>query len=770
MADDIPEPLISIPEGEDKPAETRLANGASARAIVRRAVENDTEDAKRRAYVDRLVAGFPPYSDARRKAMNLTWTANVNFMGGKALMDSSSVPYYQIFKGVQCYVEVRSNHQKDHPDYEVRNGRIGTHFHNLCSRWKQFDFNIQNASYHMRKHGIGACFFERQNDWRFRSITSGMVLVPQGSVSCIDKQLPWIAVRVRYTVCELWNFIRNTESAAALGFDVEAVKLAIKRAGQGLLGDNRDDWYNASWETYERRLTNDDVAFSEESDKVSCAHLLVQEFNGKVSHVIVTESEVLPDDQRAQNAKDSSFLFKHPQRYDDFDEALVVFFQNIGDGTWHSVRGLADDAAKLLEGENRLMCRGMDGAFIGSSLVVQPGSTANKDKLQLAQWGPVTILPAGATLPQTGLQGALDGPLVMLRVIKNQMAGNIGQFQPRSLSREDGKGEVPTKAQVDAEVTHGSTLNDGQMTLFYSYLDNLFEQMFKRAADPSTTDEEAKRFQRECAADGIPAKSLQDMEFVRANRASGYGSPQMRQMTDRQMIEMGLVPMLPEQGKQNFLDDAIGGIKGAEKVERYNPRERLPDRNDADAAMENSMIKNGDTPVMISGQNNVIHMQSHLEHAANTLLPLREAMAAGQVDEAMLQQGYQYVQIMGAHCEQHIALMANDQTRKGLADLFEDKLRNLVSFSGKLYQAIQQVRRQQEIAAEEQAQATALGALDEAKRDSIYADIENRKLKTAADVTAKTTKTVSNIRLQNIEAAAKLATQLRTSKSQQKAA
>lgn len=770
MTDDVPEPLLSIPEGKSKPVESRLKNGASARAILQRAIKDDEQAGRRRAIVDGWVGGNPPYNDAKRQAMGLGWTANVNFMGGKALMDSSAVPYYQIFNGVQCYVETRSKYQPENPDYEIRNGKIAKHFHNLCSRWKQFDFNIQAASYHMRKHGIGPCFFERQNDWRFRSIPSGMVLVPRGSPSCVDKRLKWIAVRVRYTVGELWDFIRDESTAERLGYDVEAVKTAIKRAGQGLLGTNRENWFSSPWETFQRRLQEDDVACSEQSEDIACAHLLVQEFDGKVSHVLVTESDVIPDDRRSEDKKDEAFLFKHVARYEEFDEAIVVFFQNIGEGTWHSVRGLADDAFKLGEAENRLLCRMLDGSFISSSLVIKPGSTANKDKLQLTQWGPVTLLPAGAELPQTGLQGALDGPILALRIIKNQAASNIGQFKPRSLSREDGRGEVPTKAQVDAEVTNDATLSQGQMTLFYQTLDNLFEQMFKRAADPRTTDEEAKRFQKECEDDDVPKKALQDMEFVRANRASGYGSPQMRQMTDRQMIELGLVPMLPEQGKQNFLEDAVGGIKGADKVTRYAPRERLPDMNEAMAALENGLIKGGDMPVMISGQNNVIHVQSHLDHTAETLTPLKEAMKAGQADQGALEQAYGYVQIMGAHIEEHLGQMKQDGTRKQIADLFELQLKNLVSFSGKLYQAIQSARREAELAAREEQQAVALGALDQARVDSEHTKMGLAREKTQTTLQNQTLKTITNIRLKNIEAAARLSREQRAAQAKQKEA
>lgn len=748
---DAPEELLGIPiEGNGTPPQTRLKNGASGRALLQKYITEDKDASDMRAVVDGQIGGNPPYNDKRRKLAGLNWTANLNMMGGKALMDSSAVPYYAIFNGVEHYAETRTLYQPNHPDHELWHGHMARRFHCMLRRWGDFDWNIQDASYHMRKHGIGPCFFEKEGDWRFRSIGSGKVLVPRHSPSRLAKRVKAVAIRIRYSVVELWEFIKDEESAKKLGWDVDAVKLAIKRAGQRMLGDNAQNWYNTSWETFQSALKNNDVSTSyTECDDVACAALLVQEFGGKVSHFVVTESEVVP--LEPMEKKDDSFLFKHVNRYDSYDQALVVFFQDIGDSTWHSVRGMGDLSHKHIEILNRTICRTIDGAFIESSLVLQPTTTRSADKAQLVQWGAITMLPAGLEIKQTKLAGFLEGPMAVIRMVRNDMAQNIGMFQQRSISRDDGRGEVATAEEVRAQVQKESTLSQGQMSLFYQTLDMLYTEMFRRAADPNTSDEEAQRFQRECKEDGVPAKALQEMEYVRANRASGYGSPQMRQLTDQQM--MPLVAMLPEDGKQHFLEDAVAGIKGADKVRRYVPREHVPKRDDADAAMENAMIAMGRAPVMISGQNHVIHLHSHLDDAANTLTPIREAMEAGRNDPAALQQAYAYLQLMGPHVEAHIGALRPDATRKQLAKYFEDQMENLVSFSGKLRRAIIQSQKEAQLAAEQESQATALSALDQARVDSIRRGADNEAFKTQKQAELRTYKTMSDIRLKQVQTA-----------------
>ncbi len=716
-------------------------------------IEEDRDRSAMRAAVDGQIGGNPPYNDAKRKAAGLGWTANINLMGGKALMDSSSVPYYAIFKGVEYYAETCTSYKPTDPEHDTWNQKIARRFHNMLERWKGFDWNIQHASYHMRKHGIGACFFERMGDWRFRSIASGCLLTPRSTPSCVDKRLKHPGIRVRYTVSELWDFIRDEEAATKKGWNVPAVKLAIKNAAQHLLGDQAFNWYTESWETFQRALKSNDLQTSYVSDDIPCGHLLVQEFSGKVSHVIVTESELIPTNNNAEPPKDIQFLYRHVDCYKDFNEALVVFFQDIGEGTWHTVRGLGDISHKHIELINRLMCRTFDGAFIEGSLVIKPGTTRNGDKLQLVQMGPVTMLPAGAEIQQTKVAGFIEAPLAVVRAVRNDLSSNVGMFQQRNISRDDGRGETVTAKEVEATVAKESTLTQGQMTLFYEYLDSLYEQVYVRAADPNTTDEEAKRFQDECEQDGVPKEALQKMEYVRANRSSGYGSPQMRQLTDEQMLKSGAVSAMPPEGQQNFWRHFTGGIKGADKVDLFFPREHIPKQDDADAAMENAMVAMGRMPVITSSQDDIIHMHSHLDDAANVLTPVKDAMEGGQNDPEQLQQAYAYLQIMGPHCQAHLGPMKANPVRKGQAKYFEDQLKNLVSFSGKLRRAIITAQNEARLAAEQEQQAVSLSALDQARVESERTKAAMDVEKTQSAIRNKSVKTVSDIRLKQLQTA-----------------
>lgn len=745
----VPSELLTLDEKTNKPATTRVKDGASGRGLVSQLIQEDSERGKFRAVVEGQVDGNQPFNAAKRKANGGT---NLNFMEAEALMDSSGSPYYAIFNGVENYAETRTALEPENPDREQWNRAIAQRFHNVLKRWDDFDYEMQQVSYHMRLHGISAAFWDNDGDWRFRNITTSQLLAPQKSASCVNKRIPYLAVRMSYRVHELYEKIRNEDGAKALGWNIEAVRNRIKFASKGLAGPG-GSWRTSPWELWQEQLKNNDLHASfTGSDFIQCAHLFVQELSGKVSHFIVTEEEAVDDQPIPRDGPKEDFLLKKPNHYDSYHQVMTVFFQNTGKGKWHAVRGLAGKAFKHISVSNILKNKIIDVTLAESSILLQSTTTKNKDALQLTQFGPIMVLPPNVELKQGKMSGYIEGPMMADRMLTNHLANNVGMFNQRTLSREDGRGEVPTATQINAQVDKESTLGQGQMTLFFLTLDKVYTETFRRLV--LSSDDEAKRFRKECEEDGVPTQALKDMEYIRANRSSGYGSPQQRQRTDEQM--MPYIPMLPEDGRQNFLEDAVGAIKGADKVRRYVPREHIPNQDDSIAALENQMIAGGRLPVVAAGQNHVIHLNSHFEDAKTVLEPVEAMMEAGENDPEALQQAFQYVQLMSEHGEVHLGQLRADGTRKDLAQMFADELSGLVSFSGKLRGAVIAARRAAVLAAEQERSATAMNALEEAQVNKVVTDTKLSALKTQSGIANSRAKTMNALRLSQIKTAEKI--------------
>lgn len=731
------------PEPE-KDVKTRLPEGRSAREIHKQLRLEDRKRSFRRALHKGMVDAARPFPE------DGSGQCNLNFQDGKAIMSQSSVPYYAIINGVRNYAEVKTTAQPDNPDRKLWDDKVSRRFHDLLSRWNGFDWNIQQASYWMRLHGVGPCYFDRPNDWRFRSIETGQMLAPAGSASCVDERLPILEIVVPYRAHELFEFIRDSEVAQKLGWKVPAVKRAIRYYVREQSWAKTNDGGIVMWEVIERMFNNNDLMPSLTGKFINCVHQLFKEWDGTISKTIITEDVVPPDE--GGRGDENGFLFQDIGCYEAYGDCVVVFFKEIGDGTWHSVKGYASDAFDTLVITNQLYCAMIDAARVDSTILLEFQTTAQRDKFDKFQIKRgITKLPVGAKVQQARMQGSMQGAQVVSQMLSTKLNNNIGNFQGRGMSREDGKGETVTATEVEARVAKEASLNQGEMTLFYGYLDHLYQTMFDRATDPSSTDEEARRFQRECEEDGVPAEAFLDCE-VRANRESGYGSPAMRELKLQQLRE--LAPSLPTEGQSNLLDMEISAIAGPDKVVLLNPRQHPPDLNDWSAAMENSAIEQGINPPLVSGQDDIIHLHSHLDAAAQKLTPIKQAMDAGQNDAAALQDAFQYTQIMAAHCQAHLQRVMADPTRKAEGRFFADNLQHIVSFSGKLRAAVVNVQKEAQLAAEQQQQATALGALDQAKLQSVQTHDQIAAMKAATSIRDKSAKVANDIRIQSIQAAA----------------
>ena len=732
--------------------ESRFADGAATRSTIQRTIIEDQQRGRMRALVKGLIDGNPPYSEAKRRANKLDWTANPNFLQGQSMMDSTAVPYYSIFNGVENYAECRTAFQPDNPQHEYWNERISLRNHQLWRRWTQFDWHIQQISYWMRLHGIGPVFWEDDTDWRFRSMDTGCLLAPQLSPSVIDKRIPFLILRVQYRVHELFAKIQDEKAAADVGWNVEYVKNAIRYACKGL--NPNAQWWANPWEWYQQRLKNNDLYTSfSTADVIFCSYAFVQEKDGRITKTLSVEGGVPQAGVVAATGtknEEKDYLLYQANRYDSYNQCIQAFFLNANDGQWHSVRGYGTAGFKYFELSNRLLCRASDGVFMKGSLVLQPGTSKNSDKLQLTQHGPVTWLPAGAELVQVQMQGATDELLAFHRVLNNQFSSNMGVNTGQPLSRTDGRGEVPTAEQIRAQVSQDAVISQGQMTLFYLQLDQLYAETFRRQVEYQS-DPEAKRFMDECIADGVPKEALKDMEYVRANRASGFGSQSARKAANGELLQ--IINMLPEDGRQNAIADIVVGIMGPEKLKRYVPEQHVPDNDDWQADIENGQMEDGHAPVIAAGQSDVIHLHSHLQAGANKITPAQEAEDSGQkLPPEELQKLYGYVQILVHHCEAHLARLARDPSRKGLVSMFQQQLAHLVSFSGKLRGAYIRAVKEQQLAAAREQQAGVLGALDKAKLQSVQVDNLLKASKTAASIRTNDAKALNSMRIAALKA------------------
>lgn len=743
-----PDELLKLPEPPIKSGSTRMEDPVEARKLVGIATREDQMRSYFRAIVKGCYDGNPPYSEKQRAESGGRWMANLNFMELQGIMDAARIPYYALFSGVKAYCTFETDYDRLNRDWTRWNETVADEWMRMLKKWKQFNWHMRASQFEMLFEGWGPVMWEDETNWRFRAFPARNLLVPQGTESCLDERVPWVIVRCSYRVHELYDKISSPEVATERGWNVEAARYAIKNATRKIGGET---WQTAPWERWQQKFKNHDLTSSyTESDIINCAHIFVQEFaapgeQAKISHFIVTESD-LPD----AKGEAAGFLYKHANRYESYHEAMVVCFQNTGDGTWHSVRGVGLKAFKHVEVSNRLKCTVINNAMLASCMTIQPQSAQAEDKVQQIRFGHgVVWIPPNTEFIQNRLGGDIQGPMAVDRMLSNNLGQNIGHYNQRSITREDGRGERPTATEVEYASAKETSLSQAQIDSYYDDLDTIAEQMYRRAL--KQPDKESKEFVRRCLERGVPMEALEKMYCVKWNRLSGYPSPESRKRNLRETA--WIMASLPPDGQRAFLNEVIATHLGPDKIDAFNPQLQQPDIDQAFAVLENAAMSAGELPLVVSGMNPVKHLQIHLGDAEEKMDPLREAMEqGGGIDPAELEKAYAYIQILGPHCEEHLAQMKDDQSRSDLYKLFSAQLKNLASFHGKLRGAILDARRQAQQAALEQQAANALGVMDQARLNALVAENQRRDLAFVREQQRKDSKAVSTQNLRTWEA------------------
>lgn len=776
----IPNEILLAPSQVKRDSQSRLPDASAARQGLNQLLKEDLPRSYERAIVQGCYDGNAPYSARKLKQDGQNWRCNLNFRGLEGTMDSARIPYYGLLSGVPTYATFKVPYVFN-PNPEVTHWEQCTadKFTDLMNRWRQFKWHLQSSQFEMLFEGWGPLIREDDTDWRFRSIPARSFLVPQDCPSCLDHRIPYVAVRCTYRVHELYQKIEQPK-ASERGWNVEAVRRAIQYGTKSSSGDV-NTWSNQPWEEWQKRYRDKNLISSyTECDVIKCAHFYVMEYTGKVSHFIVTEAGV----PKAENdASDNEFLFRDVNRYDSYDQVMHVPFQNTGMGTWHSVKGIGLKSYGYEEVQNRLNCSIVDNAFLSGRMVLQGGNSQANQKMQLSISSAATFIPPGYEFVQHRLGGDIQQVMGVSNMLQNKLAQKIGAFNQRTITREDGRGEKATATEIEMAAAKEGSLSASQMDNYYLDLDSIHSETFRRAL--SSSDPEAKRFREQCEDAGVPMDVLKKM-VCRANRLSGYGSPQMRKLASRDLIE--IISALPEDGKSNAIDDIISGTQGVDKVERYNPKIAKPDMDEWMAQQENDMLHDGKVPIIISGMNAAVHLNIHLSDAEQNLGPLHQAVEDGQeIDPATLQEAYGYVSALGEHCEAHLAQIENDVFRANLAKTFEGQLKLITSFHGKLRSAIRSAMAKAAQASREQDQAMTLKALDQAKLESAQLDMQIKAQEAQQGMEIKrskaeqqqalkrfqvgqqsklaTVQTAEKVRLSRIETAAKIQNQSLNAKS-----
>lgn len=671
-----------------RPEKSRLKDVKSAISIFRNLQKADEASSINRSRVDSMFDGASPYDAKRLNRSGQGLKTNLNFGDAQRLLDISLSAYVDLYSSLENIVEVRGT-QGQRSEIKTQEDIVAEELTHMLRSWPEFHNSYLRLCTTFVKHGTGVAYFDTPDDWKFRVGSFADILIPRQTPA--DENFVDIAIgRRQYHLHELYGFIKNEKAAKSVGWDVAEVKRVIMNnvTTQGRTGMN----YTSDWESYQAELKNNDLYYSYQNPTVSVLHFWVREMDGSVSHFICAED------------KPKKFMYEKISRYEKPEQAFVMFTYGVGsNGTYHSIRGLGHRIFNHIQTSNRLRCQMIDGAMLGSAVMIQPENQRALDELSFTYYGAYAVLSPNVNIIEKAVPNLSTAVQPALNDITNQLALNTDTVSTYGSQQSS---PYRNKVQVMSDMDVATRLSGASLNLFYASWTRLMKEIVRRVVENKRRDSVVKEFYDRCAVRGVQESFIKtlDVSRTKAVRSIGNGSQANRFMALREL--QGLQGQFDETGRKNLARDIVATRVGHDLADRYMPQmeEERPTIDLKIAYFENQDMVEGKPVPVVPNELHATHLQVHLP----TLNQLLQQLDEGAADPV---QAFPALQAFYDHVSQTVQALAGDPMQK----LLVGEAKQVLNFTQEMIyntsQKIEKMKREQaEAGGQEQSVDAAMAA------------------------------------------------------------
>lgn len=672
-----PQGLKKLEPPNGTPPKERVQSAVSLQSILLQLFHNDSKRSFKRAKLDGLAQGNPPYSPAKLREIGRADAANVNWGTARSYLEQSEGIFYDLFSEAPVFFQVEVKGFT--PDENDMWGQVMSEVaHEVLSDDPKWDFVIQNSIRNMVFHGCGPLYFEDRNSVIPRFAPAGDLKVPDNSESDTAYwEIAYIAP-VNYKCHQLYEKIENEAAAKKAGWNVEFVKRCLMNA----VPERQRQGITLDWQWYQTQVKQNSFSSYYDTDVVRLAHVYWKEYDGTITHAIIETEATGSGDSRGSDVKDgvkpTDFLYKFNGKYKDWPQVLHPCYFDKGYGRHYTVEGLGIKMYSALVYENRLLCNLADKAM-APTVLFRPLSQSS-DPFNLKPMGDYAKMAAGWEMQQLQVTGHLEDGLAMRNALSQTMANNLAQYR-QTWNRS--QGNPPTLGQVRIEQQQQFSVAGTQIARYYKQLDILYKEIVSRLCNTTSTDPLAKSFQEKCLERGVLKEAFSKVSRVQAARVSGQGSASLRQASLDSI--MGAIARLPEDGQDALMTDWIASRTGYRNARRYYPerrKDKMGNEQESDAMQQVAGMKIGVPPVITPSQDPVIYASAFFGAAGQ---------AAGTVPKgANPMEVLQFLDIAVPAGIAHLQRFANDPSREGVAKQMTKMAQDLGQFTDQLKKQVQQ--------------------------------------------------------------------------------
>jgi hypothetical protein len=673
----------------------RVKDSKSAWTICQQLLLEDDTAAQDRAVIDGLIDGKAPYNQADLDEAGQSERININPKDAAALEEQATRAYYDLLVSVDILATVECVYG-DSIQRPVWSTGIAEEFTRTLREWNLLNLRVSNAHLQYVRHGVCMAFFEDEVDWRPRTCGLSDFKVRRSTPAAED-ECDVAMVRVPITVTRLWQFIRDEETAGEDGWSVEQAKEIVLKHCNGVQVTNNQAQYH-NWELLERQIKENDLYYGGNDYHIWVHHLWVKEFDDTVTHIIIPQVENTC----------SEFLYENRSRYENIHQAFTIFTYGVGDGTYHSIRGMGWKIFDQEQAYARLWNTAMDGAMGNAVTMLQPTTGANTDitKCALSFNGPFAIIPGGyQVVPRTFPDyNRTIGPVI--NELKSQIRNNTITYQtaPSTQLAED----MPQKSYA-AISQQEMSLSESALDLWYAPWGRLIKEIFRRMQDRHLGPEdpgfkEVNAMKKRIKERGIPLEAFYTARNTQPVRAVGSGSKAARLAAYDQAIAYG--GSTDEEGRYNLVRDRNALVLGHDQIDRYFKPTQMQgatrfSQDQKNSEFENINFKGFNTQVVSPSDNHSIHCASH---SGIIQAVMEMASEGGDPNIEDLEYKYKFLATATPHLGEHNQFLAQDPARKEESKMYAKVIQNAMAMATRAKDELVAFSKQQQEAADAEQQ------------------------------------------------------------------
>src|SRR5262249_15187570 len=153
--------LLTLDKDTLEPPETRIKDCLSTRARIKELKDGDRTRTRRRAHIEALIDGEPPYDEEEMIDCGRGDDANINFRQAKGKVAAAVAPYYELAFGVPKAINLYLDYGDDPEKRFEWAEKICERYTETLWGWKAYRTNFRVSAYQRVVHGRGPVIWPR---------------------------------------------------------------------------------------------------------------------------------------------------------------------------------------------------------------------------------------------------------------------------------------------------------------------------------------------------------------------------------------------------------------------------------------------------------------------------------------------------------------------------------------------------------------------------------------------------------------------------------